>query len=146
MICVLNNSWWWANTGIATQGQESGVMHYRIFAITGLDNGLLTAKHQTLTGHNRWTQCNLSTINFEQSNYNLNAITFHTIIWNWFTGVPSIPMAWLVWISNHMPSKEWDEITYPYPNFNGCRWSVEVWEWIRNFIPHFIMDRIIYPC
>ena len=24
----------------------------------------------------------------------------------------------------------WDEITYPFANFNG-------WEWISNFIPHF---------
>ena len=23
------------------------------------------------------------------------------------------------WISNHMPSKVWDEITYPFLNFNG---------------------------
>ena len=37
-----------------------------------------------------------------------------------------------------MPSKVWDEITYPFPNFNGC--TVEVWEWISKFIPHFIMD------
>ena len=28
------------------------------------------------------------------------------------------------WISNHMPSKMWDEITYPFLNFNGC--TVEV--------------------
>ena len=26
----------------------------------------------------------------------------------------------------------WDEITYPYPSFNGA--AVEVWEWISNFI------------
>ena len=23
------------------------------------------------------------------------------------------------WISNHMPSKVWDEINYPFPNFSG---------------------------
>ena len=40
-------------------------------------------------------------------------------------------------MSNHMPSKVCDEITYPYPNFNGC--TVEVWEWINDFITHFIM-------
>ena len=28
----------------------------------------------------------------------------------------------------------WDEITYPFPNFNGC--TVELWEWISNVIPH----------
>ena len=41
------------------------------------------------------------------------------------------------WISNHMPRKVWDEIIYPFPNFNGC--TVEVCEWICNFIPHFII-------
>ena len=30
----------------------------------------------------------------------------------------------LTWLSNHMPSKVWDEITYPFLNVNGC--SVEV--------------------
>ena len=28
----------------------------------------------------------------------------------------------------------WDEITYPFPNFNSA--TVEVGEWISNFIPH----------
>ena len=28
------------------------------------------------------------------------------------------------WISNHMPVKVWDEITYPFLNFNGA--TVEV--------------------
>ena len=26
----------------------------------------------------------------------------------------------------------WDEITYPFPNFNG--YTVEVWEYVSNFI------------
>ena len=30
----------------------------------------------------------------------------------------------IAWISNHKPSKVWDEITYPFLNFNGC--TVEV--------------------
>ena len=42
-----------------------------------------------------------------------------------------------------MPSKMWDEITYQFPNFNG--YTVEVWEWISNFISHIIMDVITYP-
>ena len=29
----------------------------------------------------------------------------------------------------------WDEITYPFLNFNGA--TVEVYEWISNFIPQF---------
>ena len=48
------------------------------------------------------------------------------------------------WISNHMSNKAWDEITYPFPNFNGC--TVDGWEWISNFIPHLIMDVVTYPC
>ena len=34
----------------------------------------------------------------------------------------------------------WDEITYPFPNFNGA--TVEVWEWITNLISHFMMGVI----
>ena len=38
----------------------------------------------------------------------------------------------------------WDEITYPFLNFNGC--TIEVSEWISNFIPHFTGHVITYPC
>ena len=48
------------------------------------------------------------------------------------------------WISNYIHYKVWDEITYPFLNFNGC--TIEVKEWISNFISHFIMDVITYPC
>ena len=44
------------------------------------------------------------------------------------------------WISNHMSSKVWSQITYPFPNFNG--YIVEVWEWKRIYIPLFIADVI----
>ena len=27
-----------------------------------------------------------------------------------------------------------DEVTYPFPNFNGC--TIEVGEWVNYFIPH----------
>ena len=37
-------------------------------------------------------------------------------------------LTWIIlisaWISNHMPSKVWDEITFPFLNFNGA--TVEV--------------------
>ena len=36
-------------------------------------------------------------------------------------------------IYNHY--KVWDEIIYPFPNFNGA--TVEVWELMNNFIPYF---------
>ena len=48
------------------------------------------------------------------------------------------------WISNHMHSKVWDEIISRFSKFNDC--TVEVWEWIRYFIQHFIMIVITYPC
>ena len=39
------------------------------------------------------------------------------------------------WISYHIHHKMWNEITYPFPNFNGA--TIELWEWVNNFIPHF---------
>ena len=38
----------------------------------------------------------------------------------------------------------WDEITYPFPNFNGG--TVEVWEGISNFVPHLTRHVVTYPC
>ena len=43
-----------------------------------------------------------------------------------------------------MPSKLWDEITDPFPKLSGT--TVEVWEWINNFIPYFTGHMITYPC
>ena len=47
-------------------------------------------------------------------------------------------------MSNHMPDKVWDEITYTFPNFNGA--TVEILEWISNFIQHVMMAVITYMC
>ena len=44
-------------------------------------------------------------------------------------------------MSNHMPSKVWDETIYSFPNFNG---TYEVWECINNFIQQFETDAITY--
>ena len=38
----------------------------------------------------------------------------------------------------------WDEITYQFLNFNGA--TVEVYECISNFAPHFTGHLITYPC
>ena len=46
------------------------------------------------------------------------------LLLTWITLTPA-------WISNDMPSKVRNEITYSFPNLNGC--TVEVWEWISNF-------------
>ena len=37
----------------------------------------------------------------------------------------------------------WNEITYPFPYFNGT--TNEVWEWISNLIPFFTENVITYP-
>ena len=47
------------------------------------------------------------------------------------------------WMSNYIHYEMWDEITFLFPNFNGC--TIEVWEWIHNFIPHFTGHVITYP-
>ena len=39
-----------------------------------------------------------------------------------------------------MPCRVWDEITHPFPNFNG--YTFEVSDWINNFISHYMMDVI----
>ena len=44
------------------------------------------------------------------------------------------------WISNHMPYEVWDEIYHAFSNFNGC--TMDVCEWISNFIPDFAMEVI----
>ena len=41
-----------------------------------------------------------------------------------------------------MPGKVWYEMTYPILIVNGG--TVEVKEWISNFIPDFIIDEINY--
>ena len=56
---------------------------------------------------------------------------------HWVTLIPS-------WISDYIHFKVWGEINYPFPNFNGA--TVEVWEWISNFIPHFTWHVITHPC
>ena len=38
----------------------------------------------------------------------------------------------------------WDEIKYPFPNFNGC--TVGDLEWISNFNPHSTVRDITYAC
>ena len=40
-----------------------------------------------------------------------------------------------------MPSQVWDEAPFNFTNVNGST----VHEWIRNYIPHFIMNVISDP-
>ena len=46
-------------------------------------------------------------------------------------------------VSNYIHYKMSGEIIHPNSNFNGC--TVEAWECMSNFIPHFIGHVITYP-
>ena len=48
------------------------------------------------------------------------------------------------WMSNYIHYEVWDEIMYAFPNIKGA--TIEVWEWINNFILHFTGHLITYPC
>ena len=66
------------------------------------------------------------------------SVTFQRpLLLAWFNLIPA-------WISGYTHYKVCNEITYPFPDFNRC--TVEVWEWISNFIPHFTLHVITYPC
>ena len=60
-----------------------------------------------------------------------------TLLFTWIDFIPA-------WMNYYIHQNVWDEITYPFPNFNG--FTVEVWQWISNFIPRFMMDVITYLC
>ena len=44
---------------------------------------------------------------------------------------------------NPMRNELWDDITDPLPNFNCC--TGQVYDWMNDFIPHFMIDVITYP-
>ena len=48
------------------------------------------------------------------------------------------------WKRNYIHYNVWGEITYPFPNFSSA--TVEVREWISDFIPQFTEYMITYPC
>ena len=55
-----------------------------------------------------------------------------SLLLTWFNLIPAS-------ISNHTHYNVWDDITYPFLNFNGA--TVEVYEWISNFITlHWACD------
>ena len=76
--------------------------------------------------------------------------------WGWWFEMPSRPL-WrhlngaitgrahfaIARQSNLMSIKMWDELTYISLNFNDA--TVEVWEFISNYIPHIMVDMITYP-
>ena len=57
---------------------------------------------------------------------------------------PSCAVLFVLEYTGPIHHKVWDKIIYPFRNFNGT--AVEVLEWISNFIPHFTVHVINYPC
>ena len=48
------------------------------------------------------------------------------------------------WINNYIHYNLWGEIIfYSFPNVNGA--TLELWEWIGNFIPYLTGHVITYP-
>ena len=46
------------------------------------------------------------------------------------------------WISNYIHYNVWDEIAYPFPNFND--YAVEVYKWVSIFILHYWLCLLIH--
>ena len=57
--------------------------------------------------------------------------------WRGLTLIPA-------WISNYICYKVWDEMTFQFLNINCA--TVDVWQWICNFIQHFTGHMVSYPC
>ena len=65
--------------------------------------------------------------------------------WRWSRAeTPFIHIVYPAWISNYVHDNVCDVITDPFPDYIGA--SVEVWEWMNNFIPHLTPHMITYPC
>ena len=47
-------------------------------------------------------------------------------------------------MDDHLPIKVWDEINYPFPNFNGC--IAEVWKWISTVYPKKYAHGFVVLC
>ena len=50
----------------------------------------------------------------------------------------------LACISNNIHYTVWARITYAFINFNSA--TIEVFEWISNFISHLTEEMVIYTC
>ena len=73
----------------------------------------------------------------DKTAYCIEMASWGHFYWHGLTLIP-------VWISSYINNKVWEELTYPYLNFNGA--TVEVLVWISNFTPHFTEYVITYPC
>ena len=99
------------------------------YAVLALDMGPLGARTSTGT----------VTTNFQS--YSYTARYWHLFI-TWDPFYNRVLISMLAWISNHTPSKVWDENAYLFPNFNGA--TVVYWVWICNVIHSIICNGCNY--
>ena len=59
------------------------------------------------------------------------------LLLTWFNFNPSMK-------NDNIHYKVWEKITHPFPNLNG--YTIEVWDWIDDFIPHLTDHVSKYPC
>ena len=153
-----NVSIWWrhrVNTGMwhlsnTTNGVCMDGGQYPIPAGTRRNNNVFTTSTRR---RRRWdvftvkTLCNVVFV-FKHTLQRLIGVLCENIAWFiscivicspfYQHGLTSIP----TWISNHMPSK-WRMKLLIHSQTSTL---LQRWEWIRNFIPHFIMDVLTYSC
>ena len=106
----------------------------------------ITVKFCWLTGADGTKNCHINSFSGCQLPLKLPSFVSLTEQ-NWFTETSDDPLHWthFIWspfywrinlipacISNYISDRVWDEITSPFPNFNGA--TVEVWECISNFL------------
>ena len=128
LICARKNGW--VNNGEAGDLRRY-LAHYDVIVMVLWY--CCTRKYNFSRNHYLWRSFHL-----DHSGISLQFNSFRDYFH--YHGLTLIP----AWICNHMLSKMWDDITYPFSNFNGA--NIEIWEWISDFIPHFIMDLITCPC
>ena len=77
--------------------------------VTGNGNNFLSNCFRLRRSVSNW---NISAIHYDMSMIvpKLQLANFRDSLHNRFPA----------WINNYMPRKVWDEIIYPFPNFNGC--------------------------
>ena len=101
-------------------------------ALAGSCNGLAPGRRQVIT----WTNADPvhRRIYAALGGYELIWLENEAFSWLALASFGLGPFYWYgltlspVWISNHLSSKVWDQMIYPFPKFNA--WTIEFWEWI----------------
>ena len=100
------------------------------FTIIGLDNGLSPIRRQVII----WTNAGILLIRTLGTNFSEMLIPIHTFskqenafknVWKMSAIFLDLNLLIPAWKSNYNNYKVWDEITCPFPNFNGT--TVEIW-------------------